>query len=102
MDETKPFEADGRRPKTRKIGDQDPPMRSDDDVSNLSSAADQNPDLAVNLPRDLRQQTGQFLSNDTTRRNLPSINQTDSFNLFRLKTAQIAINPIDCVKSPFN
>jgi hypothetical protein len=101
VNQTKTFETDGRGTESREIGDQDAPVRSDNDISNLSPAADQNPDLTIDFPRDLRQQPGNVLCNDAIRRYLPPVYLTNPFDLLRFETAQIAVYPVNCVNSPF-
>ncbi|MDP2840217.1 MAG: hypothetical protein Q8O11_09170 [Syntrophales bacterium] len=67
-------------------------MRSDDHIGHLTAAGDQNADLAVDLPGELRELAGQVVGDDPLRRDAPPVELPDPFDFGRRETGQVAVN----------
>jgi hypothetical protein len=68
---------------------------SHDHIGDLAPAGDQNADLAVDLPGELRELAGQVVGDDPLRRDAPPVELSDPFDLIRPKAGQIAVNLFD-------
>jgi hypothetical protein len=101
MNQSQSLEPQGRRTKAFQVGDENAFIRSDDHIGNLSAAADQNPDLAVDFPGHFRKIPRQLLGDDAIRRDLPTVDLVDPFNLFRFQAAQVAVYPVDVLTTPY-
>jgi hypothetical protein len=70
-------------------------VRSDDHIGHLTAAGDQNADLAVDLPGELRELTGQVVCDDPLRRDATPVELPDPFDFSRRETGQVAVNLLD-------
>ena len=70
-------------------------MIADDDEHDLAVPADQDPQLAVDLPGDFRQLAGELLGHNEIRGQATPVEQADPAALLRPKAVQIAVNPLD-------
>jgi len=70
-------------------------VRPDDHIGDLAPAGDQNADLAVDLPGELRELAGQVVGDDPLRRDAPPVELPDAPDFSRRETGQIAVNLFD-------
>jgi hypothetical protein len=70
-------------------------MGSHDHIGDLAPAGDQDADLAVDLPGELRELAGQVVGDDPLRRDAPPVKLSDPFDLIRPESGQIAVNLFD-------
>lgn len=70
-------------------------VRADDDVGDLAPAGDEEAELAVDLPGDLRDLPGQLMGDDTIRRDAPPAELPDASYLGRPEAGQVAVNLLD-------
>jgi hypothetical protein len=70
-------------------------VRSDDDVGHLAAAGDQNADLAVDLPGELRELAGQIVGDDPFGRDAPPVELADPFDFGRREAGQVAVYLLD-------
>jgi hypothetical protein len=66
-----------------------------DHEGDLPLAGDQNADLAVDLPGELRDLAGQVVRDDSLRRDAPPVELPDPFDFGRREAGQIAVNLFD-------
>jgi len=84
MDETESSQPEDARSITGEVRNRNSLLISYDDKFDRSSSAYQNTDLSSNFIRKLAEQTGNFRRNNLMRRDFPSIDTFDSFDLVRL------------------
>lgn len=95
VDQTESAETAGGGAKTLQGRDQDVVVRPDDDVSDLTPAGDQQPDLTVDLAGEFRERPGQLVGDDPLRRDAPPVQLADPLDLCRSETGQVAVNLFD-------
>ena len=84
MNEAKSSQPENSGSITGEVRNRNSLLISYDDKFDRSSSAYQNTDLSSNLIRKLAEQTGNFRRNNLLRRDFPSIDTFDSFDLVRL------------------
>jgi len=70
-------------------------VRPRDHIGDLAPAGDQDADLAVDLPGELRELAGQLVGDDPLLRDAPLIELSDPLELIRPEAGQIAVNFFD-------
>jgi hypothetical protein len=95
MDQAEPLETAGGGTEAVEGGDQDVVVRPRDDKGDLAPAGNQNADLAVDLPGELRELAGQVVGDDPLRRDAPSVELSDPFGFGRRETGQVAVYLLD-------
>jgi hypothetical protein len=83
VDQAEALETAGGGAEAVEGGNEDVVVRPDDDIGDLTPAGDQNADLAVDLPGELRELAGQVVCDDPLRRDAPPVELTDSLDLRR-------------------
>jgi hypothetical protein len=76
-------------------------VRSDDHIGHLTAAGDQDADLAVDLPGELRELAGQVVGDDPLRRDAPPVELPDPLDLRRREAGQVAVYLLDGRSSSF-
>jgi hypothetical protein len=66
-------------------------MGAHDNIGDLPPAGDEDADLAVDLPGELRQRPGQFVGDDPLRRDTPPVELPDPLDLRRPEAGQVAV-----------
>jgi len=95
VNQAEPPEAAGGGAETVQRGDEDVVVRADDDIGDLPPAGDEEAELAVDLAGELRQVAGQFVGDDTLRRDAPPVDLPDPLDLGRSEAGQVAVNLLD-------
>ncbi len=86
-----PPETAGGGTEAVEIRNQDVVVRSDNNIGHLAAACDQNADLAVDLPGELRELAGQVVGDDPFRRDAPPLELPDPLDFGRRETGQVAV-----------
>ncbi len=89
MDQTQSLESGGRRSVSFERWDKYLLSVAYNYVFNDTLPIDQDADLTVNFPGQLRQIAGKFMGNDLVRRRSPSIDLLDTPNLLRPESTQV-------------
>jgi len=95
VDQAEPLETAGGGAKPVEIRDQDVVVRSDDDIGRLAAAGDQDADLTVDLPGELRELAGQVVGDDPLRRDAPPVELPDPLDFDRREAGQVAVYLLD-------
>jgi len=95
VDQAEALETAGGGSEAVEVRDEDVVVRPDDDIGDLAPAGDQDADLAVDLPGELRELAGQVVGDDPLRRDAPPVKLSDPFDLIRPEAGQIAVNLFD-------
>jgi hypothetical protein len=90
MDKAKSPQPEDAASVMRKIRNDDAPLIPYHDDFNRSSPADKNSYLPSNLVRKLGKETGKFRSDNLLRRDLPSVDMFELFDLIRLEADEIS------------
>jgi hypothetical protein len=69
-------------------------MGAHDNIGDLPPAGDEQADLAVDLPGELRQRPGQFVGDDPLGRETPTVELPDPLDLGRSEAGEVAVYPI--------
>jgi hypothetical protein len=91
VDQPEPLETAGGGTEAVEVRDKDVVVRSDDDIGHLTAAGDQDADLAVDLPGELRELAGQVMGYDPLGRDAPPVELPDPFDFGRREAGQVAV-----------
>jgi hypothetical protein len=95
VDQAEPLETAGGGAKPIERRDEDVVVRTDDHKGDLAPAGDQNADLAVDFPGELRKLAGQVMGDDPLRRDAPPVKLSDPLDLCRSEAGQVAVYLFD-------
>jgi hypothetical protein len=95
VDQAEPLETAGGGSEAVEARDDDVVVRPRDDKGDLAPAGDQNADLAVDLPGELRELAGQVVGDDPLRRDAPPVELPDAPDFSRSEAGQIAVDLFD-------
>jgi hypothetical protein len=95
VNQAKPLETAGRGAEAVEVRDEDIVVGSHDHIGDFTPAGDQDADLAVDLPGELRELARQVMGDDPLRRDASPVELPDAPGLIRPEAGQIAVNLFD-------
>jgi hypothetical protein len=95
VDQAEPLETAGGGAEAVEARDEDVVMGSHDHIGEFAPAGDQNADLPVDLPGELREPASEIVCDDPLRRDAPPVELPDPLDLIRPEAGQVAVNLFD-------
>jgi len=92
VDETEALEANGGRTETLQAGNDDPLVIADDDEDNFPSPADQQAELAVDVPGCFGELAGQIVGQNEVGSDAAPVELFDPLYLLRPQSVQVAVD----------